>query len=261
MPLNDEQRRKVIDRCDKLMRFTKENGATPGEIENAAAKLGQLLRENNLALEDISVGSLKTDVGSEFSTLEMGRIQEWQYFLFGKIPETCSCSVIYVDVRAPTPKQPRRCVKKIQMYGTLGDLKMCRYFCDVLCIILPSFAKQYCDGLEYKDRSERASATTSYLKGMIVTINERLAKMVRPPDDAPEVAERGLIIVNNKALAVADRMLIEHPKMKSFASPHTSLDHDHFGMGIERGKDVDLKFGLAETPKDPSLNAPVPNLA
>src|SRR5262245_25866838 len=86
-------REEIMRRAQKLMAFT-EGNATAGEVENAAAMLGALLRENNLSLEDIRVEAMRGDVEEQDCRVGYWTIPGWYLSLVGWIARATNCRSI-----------------------------------------------------------------------------------------------------------------------------------------------------------------------
>jgi hypothetical protein len=244
--LSDEKRQDLLRKAEKLLRFTKENGCTEGEINNAADKIGEILRETDLTMDDIRVSTIKTDIVTESSMHEFGRIQEWEWEMFMAIAKVCSCRV-YTFTKKTVENGKKIKTRTFKIVGTESDAMVCKYFCDCLMNALPPMAEKYCDNQTYFDRAGRLAIRTSYLKGLTDTVAERIERMVRPSTVTKEVSERGLSLVNNKLIAVDEKIKEEHPKMRSVKIRWTEAKADHYGEGKKDGHNVGLNLGIARS--------------
>jgi len=240
--ISDEERKKLMARAEKLLRFTKENGASEGEINNAAEAIGRILRETDMSIEDIRVETIKTDIVTEESMHEFGRIQEWEWELFILFAKACSCKVYTHSQR--TMKDGKKIKSRtFRLVGTESDAKVCKYFCDVMIRVLPDMAETYCDTATYFTRSGRLAVRTSYLKGLTETVAERIEKMVRPTDVSTAVTERGLSLTNNKLLA-ADAWMKDNLKLKNSRIKWSANKEDHYAQGKADGHNVAIHQGV-----------------
>lgn len=221
-------REEILRRAQKLMSFT-EGNATAGEVENAAAMLGNLLRENNLSLEDIRVEAMRGDIEEQECQIAYWTIPGWYLRLSGWIAEATNCRTIVLT-------QPDGS-HMLRIYGHKADAAVAAYFLEVTARTLPKIAK-----------NEKPANHKSYMLGLVDGVGQRLVAMVKPVD-APE-SERAIILVKDKA--VDEHFESKHPaNTREVIKRNNNVENlDDYTNGKKKADDIALNHGVRHQPVD-----------
>ncbi len=223
-------RETILRRAAKLMQFQSGN-ATQAELELAAARLGELMREHNISLGDITAEQLKDSITQEkASSPSEKRAPAWYQNLSRWVAFACSCRSIKYGAR-------------YEFLGEKSDAAVAVYFMGVCSTAIPFL----CDLYKPTDRK-------AFLWAAVEAVGRRLCAMVRPPDMS--VQERGLIVNKDAALerAIVARYANRNGVVK-YQGIRVNRGHDavSYAQGTEAGNNMRLNHGVTHANAGPGV--------
>ena len=213
-------REEIMRRAAKLMAFQSGN-ATQAEIDNAAEKLGALLRENNISMSDVSASTIKSEIEEISHEGSYTKLPTWYVTLAVQITKALSCSVIICSKGKHN--------KYFRIIGMSADARVASFFLDVCGRELPLMEKR-----------ANPYNRISYLMGVSHGIGKRLRAMYLPPESTS--GERGLILT--KETAVTEYKENKFPKLGSYKCGNTGFLDDSYACGLKDSEKVSLNHVL-----------------
>lgn len=112
----------IIDRIQKLLVRTTENGCTQGEADAAMAQVSRLLTEHNLSMADVSKNTTADAVYVEEFTFQTGRWSAIHNLAYTIVREFCFVEGIFGYSRGN-----QRRVKKLYLFGLQDNVSTARF--------------------------------------------------------------------------------------------------------------------------------------
>lgn len=225
-------RDEILRRAAKLASMTTAGGATAAEAEQAAERLGQLLREHNLSLKDVTAAQMAGDIESGDCASGFRRPPAWATHLAAYIACACDCRLLtcpagmrMVDGALTDPGH------RWSFVGHQADVAVATYFLGYLLQALPSLA----------DRA-RPLHRPSFLTGAAHVVALRLREAIRPVGS--DEAQQGAL-VQVKGAAIGQWMERTMPGLKSARTPPPPSESHSYRAGVAAGEHVPLHHGIA----------------
>lgn len=223
-------RAEIMRRATKLLQFQRGN-CTDAELQNAAEKLGQLLREHNLSMGEVRIEAARGQIEKKEKVTPWKRSPLWAICLSTRIADPCGCRVVQqFDIGEQA--------MVFRFIGMPSDAEVASYFFGFCMEQLPQMASEAKRKFDQQvammrqvygpDVKVKTFKRTSYLIGAADTIGLRLWKMIRPPDMS--VSERGLVLVKDKA--VMEYITQLYPDLRTT----TRTTDEHYNTSYARGR-------------------------
>lgn len=233
-------RETILRRASRLAAMTQSGGATQAEAETAAARLGELLRENNLSMQDVTTAELEAEMQQAEAATGFRRIPGWAHDLSQYVASATetkvyvySSCIVRGDNGCPQYKRAR-----FKFVGHEADAAVAGYFMEYLLRALPDMAKR-----------RRPYNRAAYLSGVAIAVAIRLRNAIHPVGDVDSGKDT--------ALTVAKKQAVEEYCKKAFADSiskkmPTASDGDPYSRqeGYQDGQRVPLNLGIATAQTD-----------
>jgi Protein of unknown function (DUF2786) len=186
-----DEREKIVDRIEKLMRRTRENGASESEVETAMKLVQKLMDEHNVEMAEVMAKKgqqLNASDIIEESIRTRCKIFKHEEYLFMVCCEICEVKGYYRD---KFNEKKRKYDKEFVAYGVGSDVRAAHILMVELLITVMALCRakmgpgwngpqqRYCDGFGYgllmkvlKEKQDRQPITTSNCTTMIVRKKE-----------------------------------------------------------------------------------------
>lgn len=229
--MNNEQE-SVIRKIKALLSKTQENGASEGEAMNAMAAAGQLLKNYNLSMDAVFLGeqscvTMTINTGSNNSGAISGIIVALGAF--------CDC-------RVWTHKATDNLQYKF--FGLESDTEMAKYLYDIIDRAIEQETANFKMTAMYLNPqygTSRKTLSTSFQKGMVYRIHERLEEMTQNRyEDAPTPmnAETDMVLIKqNKVEDEFEKLGLKLRRIKRYSRVANS---GAYGAGSLAGNKVNI---------------------
>lgn len=227
------ERSKILDRIEKLLRRTKERGASEAEVEAAMDMAQRLMEKHNIEMAELHAENKRTftdkDVVDE-AVRRHSALEKWEEQLLVFVGKLCNVEV-YVTRHAYTGKHGELKWGWTQrMYGIGADIEIARCLYTELLFVLPSMARA--NGIT--KQFARKKYCYGYVTGMRAKAEAREREM------AAARPSTCTALITTKQLAVRDyakkNLKLEERKTQS----HTQHEGLEFYQGYRDGQEHDV---------------------
>lgn len=231
MTNNDLKRDSIIKKIKFLKEKTTANGCSESEAMSAAEIISRLLREYDLSMTEVEV---KSQEFIQDNIAVNGKIKK-------PIHDVVSSIAYFTDTKVFYTKKYSGC-KIYNFFGSKKDVEFAGYLFDLLSHAMDNEYAKYQKTYEYKVIGGKV-ARSSFYKGMIIRLNQRLREMKNNITNESE--SYGLISYNK--MAITEEMFKKHNpflKLKTVSSKMMISDRTAFNSGKEAAERVNITTGL-----------------
>lgn len=248
-------REDIIKRIKNLQNITKENGASEGEILNAAALMQQILIKHSIEMSEVE----GADISNEEKVTEhnddniIGKFANWKRDLMNVLCKHyfCDCMIgsHYGNVGGK--------YKKIKYWKLVGKQTNTTITFEMYYYLVDVITRLSYDGWYESGKNKMYSSSHIYLDswrcGCVERIDERLQEMRKVTYEDNSCTAIQIANVYEKEFALVngyvDKMDIVYTKSSR------KTNNDAFMEGYERGDDVglDTQIGANKAPKNRRL--------
>lgn len=229
-PMNRDD---ILKRAAKFASITEAAGASQAEAEQAARRLGELLRENNLSMGDVTAAQMEADIERQDVRSGFQRPPGWATHLACGIAHACDCRLLTLSafVQFSADGKLEQSPHRFAFVGHSADVAVASYFLGYLLQLLPDMAKR-----------ARPYDRKAWLIGACIAITRRLREAIHPIGD--DTKQSALIVV--KDAAITSWMSRAIPKLGK-AKPLPSIPENNPSMtaGYLAGQRVPLNHAIA----------------
>ena len=230
-----QDRSKIISKIRALMEKTTAQGCSEAEAMAAAAKVSQLM-----ALHDVMVGELNFKQ-------EQCETGNWHLDRAKKHPvHYCFASVLYYTGTKGYFNTSRNYGCNYTLYGFKLDVEIGKFLLSMIKNIMDLEVEKFKTTDTYKNSNHGTAAKDSFLKGMAITIADRLQQMADAKKaDIKTSTGTDLVIVKDQIVEKNFNNL--NLKLKTAKGNINLKDYNSFNQGCETGKKVNLNSGIGQT--------------
>jgi hypothetical protein len=224
----------VLELMQKFKNMTIDNGCTPSEAENAAARLHALLQKHQLAMADLETKSIAEEV--EMMNLERKDNKRWGYGVIefaGSVGGAFDCQVIYSKWR-------------ITFIGIESDVRVASFFFD------QTHPKVLAAGREIgRMQGVNGASLAHYVQNFISGAGRAIYGRLRKQTEDTALREMAKGNANAGALVPVKKQKVDEFKKEKFPILGHANDRQLRDGAYDRhvfGSEMDLQRGL-DVPK------------
>lgn len=216
------QNEKLIEKIQKLMRKTVDNGATEAEAETSLLIAQQLMAKHGIEMVEVEEKSKATEEDEKVvhDGTDYKRFSWWERVL---------ASVIADNFRCYTYRNLINRQSKIVFFGQAKDVEVCKEIFSVYVSITENLAKRYVSSYP---AGHRNAIKNTYIDGFIDGLKEKLKKQV---DNNKEMA---LVLVKPEAVVKAYTDLSRGFTQAKPFNYTASRNAEHYHNGYSDAKGV-----------------------
>lgn len=266
----------IIQKIQKLLNMTVENGCTPAEAAHAAAKATEFMQRHGLSLFDVEAKTYGEQVTQEHRDLEWERLPSWVYSMAGAVARPNGCDYVVSQRREQRRdahgwavyRNSRPVIvttNRLKFIGHTTDVKVVAYLYDTLSKALWVQSAKDCKRIG-RSGASLAKARWDFMRGAASAIEERLEEENRKTEQLGQIVPvhddgRGvegtapvsgqvygaMVLVKDKA--VKDYMAKEFPHVKTVSRGTSRYDQDAVRSGYAAGKAIPIRKGVEGSPQ------------
>lgn len=238
--MNDDSRKKLINRIQALQQKTVENGCTEEEALSAASMAARLLDEYGFSQDDIRNDA---DPITEFTYIGKNKQLHGVVFVINGVMDFCDCKALTFKVFDKSSLKVQSVVKII---GRESDATLATY---LLYLFHSAFNREWKSFVHKIGSVSYASARKSFDIGMSNRICERLREMKRNRnayvDQASGKSGYSLVVVKNAA--VTEEFAKRYPHTKTTRTSYVVTSYAYMA-GRDAGNKVSINTGIGANP-------------
>lgn len=285
--INNEEKKKIIDRVKKILSLSSNQGATEGEATAAIFKVKEILKKYNLSMVDVN-SHTHTKTTTVHKVIDMGgKSEEWILLLVNALSKEFDCVTVtalyqkgYENYLIIGDEVDAKIVEYLLSYlmETINELR--RKHIDKLAgPILPSFQVQN----EFYDKSIYSGDGDSYRLGVVVSVLKKIIGMSgkehdianesdtephdttnantdqeSPPPQQKQTQEEGLVLLKRTKLNAAEKYLQKfgRTKQRIIGSGVREISSNSYDAGRTDGDAIPLHKAVEGNPNSSCLGDP-----
>lgn len=231
----------IIELMQKLKNMTIENGCTPAEAENAAARLSNMLERYQLSITDIASGEIKEGVVEDSFVAPEKRWRRSAITFANNVAAAYDCKVVYFQSRLMGSGY-----FKISFIGIESDVKVAAFIFESLRQPIWDAGKAKAKQIGYTGGAV-TSFCDQFLSGAGAGILRRItsertafADVPAIPGQPPVASSTALVPI--KQQKVKEHMDQKHGKLKT--DTYRQTIRDGFADGVQHGMNMEIRKGI-----------------